>query len=57
MDNATGSLAPAVCTQGLISPGQDDARNLILFDISIEIPSGQFLVMTGPENRVRRRPC
>lgn len=33
--------------------GQDDTRNPVLFDISIEIPSGQFLVMTGPENRAR----
>jgi putative ABC transport system ATP-binding protein len=49
MDNAIGSFAPAVRAQGVnFAYGKGDARNPVLFDISIEIPSGQFVVMTGP---------
>ena len=44
-----GSLAPAVRAQGInFAYGWGDARPQVLFDISIEIPPGQFAVMTGP---------
>jgi putative ABC transport system ATP-binding protein len=44
-----GSLAPAVRARGVsFAYGQGDARNQVLFDISIEIPPGQLVVMTGP---------
>jgi putative ABC transport system ATP-binding protein len=44
-----GSLAPAVRAQGInFAYGRGDARTQVLFDISIEIPPGQFVVMTGP---------
>jgi ABC transporter len=49
MDNAIGSLAPAVRARGIsFAYGQGDACNQVLFDISIEIPPGQFVVMTVP---------
>lgn len=49
MGNAISLLAPAVWAQGIsFAYGQGDARNQVLFDISIEIPPGQFVVMTGP---------
>src|SRR5271165_4677466 len=49
MDNAIGSSAPAVRAKGVnFAHGQGNARNQVLFDISIEIPPGQFVVMTGP---------
>ena len=41
MDNAIGSLAPAVRAKGVnFAYGQGDARNQVLFDISIQIPRG-----------------
>jgi putative ABC transport system ATP-binding protein len=44
-----GSSAPVVRVSALdFFYGQSDARNQVLFDISIEIPPGQFVVMTGP---------
>jgi putative ABC transport system ATP-binding protein len=44
-----GSLAPAVRAQGVnFAYGRGDARTQVLFDISIEIPPGPFVVVTGP---------
>ena len=44
-----GRSAPAVRAQGInFAYGRGDARTQVLFDISIEIPPGQFAVMTGP---------
>jgi putative ABC transport system ATP-binding protein len=41
--------APVVRAEGLdFHYGQGDSRNQVLFDISIEIPPGQLVVMTGP---------
>jgi putative ABC transport system ATP-binding protein len=49
MDNTVGSLAPAVRAQEInFAYGKGDSYNQVLFDISIEIPPGQFVVMTGP---------
>jgi putative ABC transport system ATP-binding protein len=49
MDVVPGALAPAVSAQGLnFAYGQGDSRNQVLFDVSIEIPPGQLVVMTGP---------
>ena len=49
MDNAIGSFGPAVRAQGIsFAYGQGESRNPVLFDISIEIPPGQLVVMTGP---------
>ena len=49
MGNAIGSSAPALRAKGInFAYGQGNARNQVLFDISIEIPPGQFVVMTGP---------
>jgi putative ABC transport system ATP-binding protein len=44
-----GSSGPAVRAEGVdFFYGQGDARNQVLFDIFIEIPPGQLVVMTGP---------
>lgn len=44
-----GSSSSVVRTERLdFFYGQGDARNQVLFDISIDVPPGQFLVMTGP---------
>ena len=41
--------ASAVWAEGInFDYGQGDSRNQVLFDISIEIPPGQLVVMTGP---------
>jgi len=40
---------PAVRAEGIdFHYGHNESRNQVLFDISIEIPSGQLVVMTGP---------
>jgi putative ABC transport system ATP-binding protein len=49
MDVAVTTLAPAVRVEGVdFSYGQGESRNQVLFDIAIEIPPGQLVVMTGP---------
>jgi len=49
MHSGFPSLSPVVKVQGLdFHYGRDESRNQVLFDISIEIPAGQLVVMTGP---------
>jgi putative ABC transport system ATP-binding protein len=49
MDVAVGPIDPVVRAQSIdFAYGQGDSRNQVLFDISIEIPPGQLVVMTGP---------
>ena len=49
MDVAVGPIDPVVRAHSIdFAYGQGDSRNQVLFDISIEIPPGQLVVMTGP---------
>ena len=49
MTYAFPASAPAVRAEAIdFHYGQGDSRNQVLFDISIEIPPGQLVVMTGP---------
>jgi putative ABC transport system ATP-binding protein len=49
MQSGFPSQSPVVKVQGLdFHYGRDESRNQVLFDISIEIPAGQLVVMTGP---------
>jgi putative ABC transport system ATP-binding protein len=49
MDAIVGLSAPTVRAEAIgFSYGENESRNQVLFDISIQIPSGQLVVMTGP---------
>ena len=49
MAYAFPATAPAVRAEGIdFHYGQNESRNQVLFDISLEIPSAQLVVMTGP---------
>ena len=54
--DTVGFPSPAVRAEGIdFAYGQGTARNQVLFDVSIEVPPGQLVVMTGPSGSGSRR--